>query len=333
MQPLAVLLIGFSLFSALSIIFTHFRREHYPDQPLTRLTGTALLLVLACLQLSHFLYLQDDPGIVHSPYYPALLFMVAPLFYLFSQPILQAFSSYRPLQLLHFLPLLLVPLLPRPLALPLAFLLGAGYLLWLARGIYALRAQRSRFRLELGILGVVFVIALLVALLGLGLLQLPERLFFSLYAIAIGLAFLLVSTTLQLSPTLSADVAEAARESYTKSALGGVDCDAALEGLRLLMEREQLYRESELDLPLLANRLDLSVHQLSEIINTRLGKSFSRLIREYRVAAARDMLLAEPTAAVLAVGLSVGFTSQSNFYDAFREITGMTPGRYRKLHG
>ena len=38
------------------------------------------------------------------------------------------------------------------------------------------------------------------------------------------------------------------------------------------------------------------------------------------------MLLAEPSASVLSVGLNVGFSAQSNFYEAFREIEGMTPG-------
>jgi AraC-like DNA-binding protein len=333
MQSLAILLIGFSIFSALAIIFTHFRSDHYQGQPLTRLAGTALLLVLAGLQLIHFIYLQDGVGPIYTPYYPALLFMVAPLFYLFSRPILYAYSGYQPLQLLHFLPLLLVLFMPSSVALPISFLLGGGYLLWLARSVYALRAQRSRFRLELGMLGLVFVIALSVALLGLGLLPLSEQLFFSLYAIGIGLAFLLVSVVLHISPTLSTDVTEASRESYSKSTLGEVDCDAALQRLKLLMEQEQLYCNSELDLPMLANQLGLSNHQLSEMINTRLGKNFPRLIREYRVAAAQEMLLTEPAAAVLAVGLSVGFTSQSNFYAAFSEIVGMTPGRYRKLHG
>ncbi|MGE8357156.1 MAG: helix-turn-helix domain-containing protein, partial [Microvirgula sp.] len=41
----------------------------------------------------------------------------------------------------------------------------------------------------------------------------------------------------------------------------------------------------------------------------------------------------EPSASVLSVGLSVGFSSQSTFYEAFREIEGMTPGQFRKLHG
>lgn len=83
---------------------------------------------------------------------------------------------------------------------------------------------------------------------------------------------------------------------------------------------------------MLANKLGLSNHQLSELINTRLGKGFSRYIREYRIAAAESLLLSEPASSVLSVGMSVGFTSQSTFYDAFRGIMGMTPGRYRKLH-
>ncbi|MEQ1914910.1 MAG: helix-turn-helix domain-containing protein [Sideroxydans sp.] len=85
-------------------------------------------------------------------------------------------------------------------------------------------------------------------------------------------------------------------------------------------------------MPRLASRLGISAHQLSELMNARLGKGFSRYLREQRIDAAKSMLLNEPTASVLSVGLSIGFTSQSNFYEAFREIEGMTPGQYRKLN-
>ena len=56
---------------------------------------------------------------------------------------------------------------------------------------------------------------------------------------------------------------------------------------------------------------------------------FSRLVRQHRVDAAKKMLIAEPRASVLSVGLSVGFTSQSNFYVAFKEMTGTVPGKFR----
>ncbi len=294
--------------------------------------GLLLLLALAGLQLINFLYLQYDSGLIQSSYYHALLFLVAPVFYLFSKPVLRASCDFQPVQALHFFPVAVALFLPHDLALPLAFTLGAGYLFCLARDVYGLRAQRSRFRMELSILGVVFSLAVVVVLLGLGLPLISESLFITLYAAAIGSAFLLIAVVLNIAPRLAIEVTEAARETYAITALGNVDSDASLDQLRQLMDKQQLYKQSELDLAMLANRLALSSHQLSELINTRLGKGFSRYIREYRVAAAEKMLLTEMSASVLSVGLSVGFTSQSNFYDAFREITGMTPGRYRKLH-
>ncbi|MEM7366395.1 MAG: helix-turn-helix domain-containing protein, partial [Pseudomonadota bacterium] len=37
-----------------------------------------------------------------------------------------------------------------------------------------------------------------------------------------------------------------------------------------------------------------------------------------------------PSQSVLSVSLEVGFRSQSTFYAAFREVTGLSPGDYRK---
>lgn len=98
------------------------------------------------------------------------------------------------------------------------------------------------------------------------------------------------------------------------------------------MNADRIYTDPELSLPTLALRMGVTAHQLSELLNSRLGKSFSRYLREQRIGAAKAMLCHEPSASVLSVGLSVGFTSQSNFYEAFREIEGTTPGQYRKLN-
>ncbi|MCF6301547.1 MAG: helix-turn-helix domain-containing protein, partial [Proteobacteria bacterium] len=70
-------------------------------------------------------------------------------------------------------------------------------------------------------------------------------------------------------------------------------------------------------------------HQLSELINTRLGMSFSSFLRVQRVEAAKTMLKNEPNSSVLSIGMAVGFASQSNFYTAFSKMTGSTPGKYR----
>ncbi len=334
MTALALLLIGFSLFSAMTLALTHFGGAYYRGQTLSRAMGLALLAALGGLQLAHFAWLYwGQPWIASLPY-RMVLFAVAPLFFLFSQPLLhpQALPDLRGRQLGHLLPVAMAPALPENLALPAAFVVGAAYLLWLARMLFALRQARVNFRLEMILLGGVFAIAIGVSVLGLVQSALPDKLFFSLYGISIGLAFLLVQTTLGFRPQLSEEVSETAQSAYATSTLKNVDCEAVLARLNELMRTEQLYVDPDLSLSGLAERLGISAHQLSELMNVRLGKSFSRYLREMRIEAAKAMLCGEPSASVLSVGLSVGYTSQSNFYEAFREIAGTTPGQYRRLN-
>lgn len=295
--------------------------------------GLILLLVLSSLQIAHFVWLYLDQAWVMAWPYRMTLFAVAPAFFLFSQPLLhpQDGSAIRPSMLLHTAPIVISPFMPDGMALPLAFIVGAFYMLWLARTLYVLRQERANFQIEIILLGGVFAIAVSVALLGLFEAALPEKLFYSLYAISIGIAFFLVQTTLGLRPQLSTEVSEVVRTAYASTTLTSVDCDSMIARLGTLMTDDRIFEDSDLSLPGLADKLGLSSHQLSELINTRLGKGFSRYLREQRISAAKTMLLTEPSASVLSVGLSVGFTSQSNFYEAFREVEGMTPGQYRKL--
>ncbi len=330
MQTIALLLAGYSVFYSIALFLSHFRCQNYNGQRFSQIMGMILIAALAALQLAHFFYLKDGNQFVFSPVYVGILYLVAPAFYLFSKPLLKAEDSFQAWQLLHFMPVLLAFIFPYQTAFLFAFSIGGVYLLWLAKSIYALRKQRSRFQIELIILLIVFIIAVLVLLMGLSQAIVGKQSFFILYAIAIGLAFFLVNIALAYAPQITHQVSEAAQETYARSTLGSVDCDKALQQLDTLMQEDRLYRENNLDLHTLASELGLTSHQLSELMNTRLGKSFSRYIREQRVEAARHLLEEESDSSVLSIGLSVGFTSQSNFYDAFRDIVGATPAKYRK---
>lgn len=333
MDALAILLAGYSIFCAVAIALTHFHGEAYRGQVTARVAGLILLGALAVLQIAHVAWLYADQPWPNSLAYRVDLYIIAPSFYLYSRSLLQPghVLAFNAKDLAHVAPVLLAPLLPGSLAQPLAFLIGAGYLLWLGRQLLMLRAERARFHVEVVLLGITFFVAVVVALLGLLPTGLPGKLFTALYASAVGLAFLLVQATLHLRPQLEAEVREMAQSAYAQTTLAKVDCDAALRRLEVLMAGERLYVDPELSLAKLASRMDLTAHQLSELLNSRLGKSFARHVRELRVGAAKAMLCDEPTASVLSVGLSVGFSAQSNFYDAFREIEGTTPGQYRKL--
>ncbi|MCB1934949.1 MAG: AraC family transcriptional regulator [Nitrosomonas sp.] len=330
-HTLAILFIGYSLLATAQIIATGFSQDYYRTHRFERTIGWLLLCTLASIQCIHLIYLQYHYSFIHDIPYYIFLFCVAPTFYLFSKPLLFAENNPRLKWGLHFLPIASIPLIPNTLAMPLAFSIGSLYLLWLARSVYALRAQRTRFKLELWILGAVFAIAVSVTLLGLGFLPLPEKWFIALYSIAIGCALLLVNIVLAKSPQISTEIEEAARETYAVSTLNQVNRDEKLTQLTTLMENNRLYQNPELDLSIVANKLGLSPHQLSELINIHVGKNFSRYIREYRIQEAQKLLITKPSLSVLSVSLEVGFASQSNFYTAFREITGMSPGQYRKL--
>jgi hypothetical protein len=112
---LAILLCGYSVFTALLLVSTHFRSESYAGQPLERALGISLILALGGLQLCHFSYLMGHDG-VHGAFYQTLLFGIAPAFYLFSQPLIRAQIRYSPRQALHLLPLTVAPWLPSSLA-------------------------------------------------------------------------------------------------------------------------------------------------------------------------------------------------------------------------
>lgn len=337
MHLLSLALIGFSLFSALSLALGHFRAEPYRDQAGARWMGWLLLAALAGLQWVHLLWLEGGGASVTDGLYRVLLFAVAPAFYGFARPLLQPDGGRVGLALRawHGLPVLAAPFLSPQFALPLAFMVGAGYLAWLGRCLYRLRGERENFRREMALLGLVFGVALAVAVLALlaGLMQamLPGPLFYQLYASSIGVAFFLVQTSLLLRPELAQEVEATARTTYATSTLSNLDCPALLARLEQLMTTDKLYLDPDLSLAGLAERLGISGHQLSELLNGRLGKGFARYLREVRVAAAQDLLMQNVSASVLSVGLAVGFTAQSNFYEAFREIAGTTPGQYRRL--
>jgi len=96
------------------------------------------------------------------------------------------------------------------------------------------------------------------------------------------------------------------------------------------MAEDKLYCMENLSLETLAEAVQLSPHQLSELINTEFQQGFSRYIRQHRIDEAKQLLLNEPNSSVLVIGLSVGFNSQSNFYAAFKECVGVPPAQYRK---
>ena len=102
------------------------------------------------------------------------------------------------------------------------------------------------------------------------------------------------------------------------------------ERLREVVEDQMIYKESNLKLPMVAERIMTSPHRLSQYLNDNLNKSFAQYINEYRVEAAKKLILENDTLTLEGIGYEVGFNSRSTFYTAFKKYTGKTPAAFKK---
>ena len=126
---------------------------------------------------------------------------------------------------------------------------------------------------------------------------------------------------------------EIREKKYRTSMLKGMDTDALQEQIMALMADECLYRDYDLSLNTLAERLDLTPHQLSQFLNEKLGMNFSNFINSFRISEASRLLAEDPGRSVISVCFYVGFNSKSAFNNAFRKFTGTNPKELRRNSG
>ncbi len=331
MTLLVTLVVGFCVVSCVVLFTTYaFFLHNLNRSPRALITGFLLLAGLAFLQLGHLSYLDSGADPLEALSYRFWLFLTPSMFYLFSGSILFDDTRVTPLTLLHVAPVLLIFLPQQAIAISLLFCIGTGYSLWLTQLVYKLRGARKRSRFELFFLFLFTVMAIGVLILGFSLPYMHVGTFYTVYALGIGLALILVVATLLSFPALLSELAEVAKLSYASSTLNEINIPETKQQLERLMGVERLFQNEQLSLATTAEALQISTHQLSELINTQFSVSFSRYVREYRIKAAQTLLKDEPDASILSISMEVGFKSQSNFYAAFKEITGESPGSYRK---
>lgn len=103
-----------------------------------------------------------------------------------------------------------------------------------------------------------------------------------------------------------------------------------IEKLDKAVLENDLYKDPHLKLNDLARKINISGHQLSQLLNDNLGKSFSTFINEYRIREACKLIAANSRLTFEAIGYEVGYNSKSTFYAAFRKIKDTTPAIYKE---
>ncbi|NRF71624.1 helix-turn-helix transcriptional regulator [Aquincola sp. S2] len=106
-----------------------------------------------------------------------------------------------------------------------------------------------------------------------------------------------------------------------------------LQRLEQLMTVDCLYRDPELTLAGLAQRLGLPEYRLRELINRQLGyRNFAAFINEHRLLEV-EQRLADPACdrrPILTLALEAGFGSIGPFNRSFKDRQGITPRAFRE---
>jgi AraC-like DNA-binding protein len=102
------------------------------------------------------------------------------------------------------------------------------------------------------------------------------------------------------------------------------------EKLENLMQSEKVYLSNELSLPVLAQKMEISIHELSYLINDVHGENFFSFVNKYRIEEAKCLLLSDKYEKlnILGIAYQAGFNSKTTFNTAFKKSTGQSPSEY-----
>lgn len=105
-----------------------------------------------------------------------------------------------------------------------------------------------------------------------------------------------------------------------------------LLSLQSFMMEKKPFLNEECNLQSISEHTGITIHQLSNIINYRLKKSFPEFINEYRIDESKRILSSNLSEKITleAVGFECGFGSKSSFNKAFKKHTNSTPSEFRQ---
>jgi len=106
--------------------------------------------------------------------------------------------------------------------------------------------------------------------------------------------------------------------------------DRIYQQLKLLFDKQKIYKQSNLNISQLADELHTNTTYLSTIINTKFNMHFKTLLNQYRINEASQLLInnINTNYSIEGIAKEVGYQSRSAFYIAFKNQTGLTPSDY-----
>ena len=99
-----------------------------------------------------------------------------------------------------------------------------------------------------------------------------------------------------------------------------------------MFEDDKIYLESELKIDVIASKLNVTSHRISQTLNTIATKPFYDYVNAFRVTHLKRLLTSTDSRkfTILALAFESGFNSKATFNRVFKQHEGMTPKAYQK---
>ncbi len=120
------------------------------------------------------------------------------------------------------------------------------------------------------------------------------------------------------------------KNKYTKSGLTPSFSQELKEQLMKLLEEEKIYRQNDINLATVSDKLGTTRHNTSQVINEHFGLNFFELINKYRIDEAKEILKNDKKKSlnIIDVAYEVGFNNKVTFNKSFRKQLSLTPSQY-----
>lgn len=117
---------------------------------------------------------------------------------------------------------------------------------------------------------------------------------------------------------------------YKKSGLSkNLSLELKQKLLKLMID-DQVYKENNISLEMLSNKLGTTKHNTSQIINEHFKENFFEFLNDFRIDEAKELLISDSNQLnITEILYEVGFNNKVSFNNAFKKRTGLTPTQFK----
>lgn len=123
------------------------------------------------------------------------------------------------------------------------------------------------------------------------------------------------------------------KPAYKHSSLEPEQLEMIFNRLSVRMQVHHSFLKPHLSLNLLAKKIKVPPHHLTQVLNTVVGKNYHDYIAELRVNYAMELMQKSPELSLEEVMNASGYSSKATFNRQFKKITKKSPGEFMKELG